>query len=160
MDVTDEFRPLRDARIWALRGAGFVVLFIFTKLLLLGLPFGLLFALSGGRVSQVDPLVVITVCGAAVLGGALSGAAYGAFGRPLRARGKFGDYAAGAVIATPYFFVMIRAVASARSDLALLRPLDRIDLIVLAFAALYIGPLIGHFNLPRLEPERFPRAPT
>jgi hypothetical protein len=48
VDVTDEFRPLRDARIWALRGAGFVVLFIFTKLLLLGLPLGLLFALSGG----------------------------------------------------------------------------------------------------------------
>lgn len=126
MDTSDEFRPLRDARIWALRGAGFVVFF---------------------------------VLGAAVLGGALSGAAYGAVGRPLRARGRSGDYAAGAVIATPYFFIMIRAVGSLRGDLALLRPLDRVDAIVLVFAAVYIGPLIGHFNLPRLESERFPRTP-
>ena len=160
MDVTDGFRPLRDARIWALRGAGFVVFFIFAKLLVIGLPLGLLFALSGARIAQVDPLVIVTVLGAAVLAGALSGAAYGAVGRPLRARGKFGDYAAGAVIATPYFFVMLRVLLSVRGDLAFLRPLDRIDLIVLAFAAVYIGPLIGHFNLPRLEPERFPRAPT
>lgn len=152
------FKALPAPILYACKGAGYVLGFMFMKGLILVIPLLFVLAEREKPLTESDAIAVGTVFGLAVLGGAGAGAMYGLVGRRLRRLGPWGDIAAGVAIVPPYAFVLSYIVRFIDDKAPLQRMPDALDgWMVLVFAVL-VGPFVGHQLLRGVENDDFPRG--
>jgi len=123
-------------------GAGIVIMWMGMRGALFALPIVAVYVFITSQTPFADLGKGILVVVLAMLGGALSGLAYSAVGRPLRQFGPIGGYLAGVITLAPYMFVLIYILDFIKGVSLLHRP-SREDLVIAPLMAVIFGTVMG-----------------
>ena len=124
-------------------GAFLVVLFMIKRGAVIIVPIAAIYVLITSATPLLDFGRGIAVAGLAVLGGAVSGLAYGLVGRHVKAAFGGGRYVAGIVTSWPYM-LFAEYVVHLLDREPVWRVPTRLDWGTSAVMALFFGPMIGH----------------
>ena len=126
-------------------GAGIVLMWMGMRGALFVLPIAVVYVLITSQTPIADLGKGAIVVGLAMLGGALSGLAYGAIGRQLLKFRPLGRYLAGTITLAPYMFVLIYIIDFTKGVSLLHRPSTE-DLVVAGLMAVFFGAVMGRFG--------------
>jgi hypothetical protein len=141
--ITTWIDSLPDTLRPAAYGALFIVLFMLMRGAWLVAPLAIIYVFVTSATPLLDIARGASVVGLAMVGGALSGLAYGLVGRHLRTAMPGGRYLTGIITIAPYMFLLTVIIRLADGK-PLWQPLAASDIWVSVGMSLLFGTVMGH----------------